>query len=403
MQNSPGKVKFSIVLPILVLVGSGSILSTDLYAPSLPYLTDHFSTSPELIKLTISLNLIIYGFAQLIYGPISDRFGRRPVFLWSLSLFAIASVGCGVAQSIDQLLIARVLQGFFAAAEAVVCLAVFKDIFSENEQIKAFAIYGMAIALTPALAPIVGGYIHVFFGWEYNFYLTAAVGISSAILIYLLLPESATPDPHALRARTIIRSYTRILCNRTFMLYTLLSSIGLGYIYTFITAAPFILISYFDVPTQQFGYYQAVIVSAYFFGSLMATRLVDQIGPTQVLNLGLISCVLGALSLVWLVFFGDLSPYTLTLSNVFIAFGIGPIFAVSPSRAMSSIKKSAGSAAAVFGSLEVGLSGLIAVMVSIYHDDTARPYGAVIGFCALSTILLGILANRSDKKWKVVR
>ena len=188
----------------MVLAGSGSIMSTDLYAPSLPYLTDYFGTSAELMKLTISLNLIVYGFAQLIYGPISDRFGRRPVFLASIALFSAASIACGLAQSIDQLLIARVLQGFFAAAEAVMCLAVFKDLFSEKEQVKGFAIYGMAIALAPALAPILGGYIHVLLGWEFNFYLTAGVGVFTAILIYLLLPESTIPDPHALKLRSLL-------------------------------------------------------------------------------------------------------------------------------------------------------------------------------------------------------
>ncbi len=128
----------------MVLAGSVSTMSTDLYAPSLPYLTDFFGTTPELIKLTISLNLIIYGFAQLVYGPISDRYGRRPVLLGSIALFSIASIACGYAQSIDQLLVARMLQGFFAAAEAVMCLAVFKDLFTEKEQVKGFAIYGMA-------------------------------------------------------------------------------------------------------------------------------------------------------------------------------------------------------------------------------------------------------------------
>jgi MFS family permease len=111
-SDTPPAHSFKLVLTIMVLAGSGSIMSTDLYAPSLPYLTEHFNTTPELMKLTISLNLIIYGFAQLLFGPLSDRFGRRPVFLGSIVLFSIASMACAFAQSIDQLLIARVLQGF---------------------------------------------------------------------------------------------------------------------------------------------------------------------------------------------------------------------------------------------------------------------------------------------------
>jgi len=396
-SNLPLTDKFSIVLAIMVLAGSGSIMSTDLYAPSLPYLTDFFGTTPELMKLTISLNLLMFGFAQLIYGPISDRFGRRPVFLWSIALFSVASIACGLAQSIDQLLVARMLQGFFAAAEAVICLAVFKDLFTEKEQVKGFAIYGMAIALAPAIAPVLGGHIHVLFGWEFNFFLTAGVGVLTAILIYLLLPESTTPDPHALKLKSILHNYRSVVSNKIFITYGALSGVALGLIYAFVTGAPFILISYFGIEIQHFGYYQAVIVVAFFLGSLLATRLVDSWQSLHVLNLGLIVMVIGSLLVVGFIFIGGLSPNTLVFGYLFIAFGIGPIFAVAPSKAMSAVDKSAGSAASVFGCLEIGLSGVIATLVSVIHDGTPGPFGIVIGLTAVAGIVLGVSANRQSE------
>ena len=372
-------------------------MSTDLYAPSLPYLTEHFSTTAELMKLTISLNLIIYGFAQLLFGPMSDRFGRRPVFLWSIALFSLASVACAFAKSIDQLLLARVLQGFFAAAEAVICLAVFKDLFTEQEQVKGFAIYGSAIALTPAIAPILGGYIHIYLGWEYNFYLIAVVGVLTAFMIFYFLPESTTPDPQALKPKLLIQSYIGIFVNRTFMIYGLITGIALGFIYAFVTAAPFILINYFDVPIQHFGYYQAVIVALFFLGSLLSTKLIDHWDPMTLFNFGIAFVVFGATSLVYLIYSGALSPNTLVFANSMVAFGIGPIFAVAPSKAMGSVEKSAGSAAAVFGSLEIGLSGVIATVVSIFHDDTPRPYAIVVGCCAITVFILCIIANKMSR------
>ena len=383
---------------IMVLAESGSIMSTDLYTPSLPYLTEYFATTPELLKLTISLNLIAYGFAQLIYGPLSDRVGRRPVFLGTIFLFTLASIACGLATSIDQLLAARVLQGLFAAAEVVMCLAVFKDLFTEKEQVKAFAIYGMAIALAPAVAPILGGYIHVLMGWEYNFFLTAVVGVLTAILIFFLLPESTTPDPHALKLSSIVRGYWSVFTHPVFMIYAGLAGVALGFVYAFVTAAPFILISYFGVETQHFGYYQGVIVVAFFLGSLLATRLVDFWSSIRVLNLGLLVTVIGAAFVVGLVFIGGLSPYSLSLAYLLIAFGLGPIFAVAPSKAMAAIDESVGSAAAAFGSLEVGLSGIIAAMVSVIHDDTPGPFGLVIGLTAILAIVLGVMANRMETR-----
>lgn len=392
----PPPYRFWTILLIMVLAESASIMSTDLYTPSLPYLTEYFETTPELLKLTISLNLIAFAVAQLIYGPLSDRFGRRPVFLGSIFLFALASIACGFAKSIDQLLVARLLQGLFAAAEAVMCLAVFKDLFTEKEQVKAYAIYGMAIALTPAVAPIIGGYVHIWLGWEFNFYLTALFGIFTGVLIYFLLPESTIPDPHAIRLGSIVRNYWSVFTNRVFLVYACLSGMALGFVYLFVTAAPFILISYFGVETQHFGYYQAAIVVSFFLGSMLATRLVDLWRPLQVLNLGLLVSVAGAMIVLGLVFIGGLSPNSLTFGYLFIAFGIGPVFAVAPTRGMAAVQKSVGSAAAAFGSLEVGLSGVIAALVSVIHDDTPDPFGYVIGLTAVLAIALGIFAHRMD-------
>lgn len=395
--------EFNIVLAIMVLAGSVSIMSTDLYAPSLPYLTGYFSTTPELIKLTISLNLVAYGFAQLVYGPLSDRFGRRPIFLITLFLFILASFACGLASNVNQLIIARVLQGSFAAAEVVICLAVFKDLFSEQEQIKGYAIYGMAIALTPAIAPIVGGYIHVLAGWEYNFYLTGSVGLITAYLIYNFLPESTIPDKNALVLRSVLSTYKNIMLNRKFMVFGCITGVALSAIFVFVTAAPFILIDYFGIEIQHFGYYQAVIVISFFLGSMLATKLVDRWHSMRILNMGMAFTIGGALMIMGLIFIGGLSVNSLVFAYLFIAFGIGPIFASATSKAMTAVDQSAGSAGAVFGTLEIGLSGLIAVLVSVFHDGTPRPFGAVIGLIAVLLVVFGWMANGLQKKEKLAQ
>ena len=188
------------------------------------------------------------------------------------------------------------------------------------------------------------------------------------------------------------------MTNRTFLIYGALAGVALGLIYAFVTGAPFILISYFGVEVQHFGYYQAAIVVAYFLGSMLSTRLVDRWQSLRVLNLGLVIMVIGALLVVGFVFIGGLSPYILAFAYLFIAFGIGPIFAVAPSKAMSAVERSAGSAASVFGCLEIGMSGVIAVMVSVFHDDTPAPFGVVIGLTAVVAIILGVSANRAIEK-----
>ena len=390
--------RFSTVLALMVLAGSVSIMSTDLFAPSLPHLAQFFASSPDIVQLTISLNLVVYGFAQLLFGPLCDRFGRRPVFLCSLVLFSLASIGCAMSRDIDQLIMARILQGFFASAEAVVCLAVFKDLFTEQEQAKGFAIYGMAVAVTPGVAPIIGGYVHVLLGWEFNFYLTASAGLLVATMIFLLLPETTTPDHRALRPREVARNYYAVFSNRTFMVYACLAGVALGLIFIFITAGPFILIDYFGVATQHYGYYQAAIVVTFFLGSSLATRLVDRWRAIHVLNLGVGFIMIGSVLLLLLVFSGSLTGYNLTFAFMLISMGEGPIFAVATAKAMSAVQRAAGSAAATFGSLEIGMSGAIAALVSVFHDGTILPFGYVTGLTATMVLLLALVANRINAR-----
>ena len=116
--------------------------------------------------------------------------------------------------------------------------------------------------------PIAGGYIHVLFGWEYTFYVTAAAGLLTALLILVLLPESVTPDPHAPRVKSIVKNYLSVVTNRAFIVYGMIAGLALGLVYVFVTGAPFIMISYFGIEVQHYGYYYAVIVAAFFLGSL---------------------------------------------------------------------------------------------------------------------------------------
>ncbi len=153
-----------ILVFLLILATSVSMMSTDIYVPSLPHLTDYFGVSAEYVKLTISLNAAAYCIGTLIHGPLSERFGRKPILVRSMASLALFSLFCALSQSIGQLIAARILQGFAAAAEGVIVLAIIRDVFDQRDQIRVLAMYEMAIALAPAIAPIMGGYIYVYFG-----------------------------------------------------------------------------------------------------------------------------------------------------------------------------------------------------------------------------------------------
>lgn len=393
-MNAVPAASFRLIIGVLVLATSVSIMSTDIYAPSLPHLPALFDTSAAFVKLTISLNVLMFGLGQIFHGPLSDRFGRKPVLLAAIALFTAASFACALAVSIEQLIVARMLQGFMGAAEAVVGLAIFRDLFDEKQQVRALAIFGMAIALGPAVAPIIGGYVHVYLGWRANFYFIGAGGIVATFLIWKLLPESAAPDPGALRPARVFGDYAALLTDKRFLTYAGMAGAGMGIIYAFITGAPFILIDQLGIPTARFGYFQAFIVGAYFAGSLAAMRLAPRMPTGRLLGMGLALVLAGGGAFLTLALMDAITPARFAAAFAVMTFGLGPVFAVAPARAMLATERSAGSSAAMLGACEMSIGGLAAGAVSFLHGDSAWPVGIPIAVLMAAVAALAWHARR---------
>jgi len=391
--------KIGTVLPVLVLASSVSIMSTDMYTPSLPHLPDFFGTSPEMVQLTVSLNIFAFGISQLIYGPLSDRFGRRPILLAGIAGFVISSAFCGAAQSIGQLIGARVFQGMLAAVEMVLALAIIRDLYDETGQVRALAIYGMALAVAPGLAPIAGGYIHVFLGWRVIFLITALIGFCVTLLIWRLLPETVTPDKQALNLSHVLQDYLKLLTNSTFLNYTLMVGAGFGVIFAFATAGPFILIKYFNVPTHFFGFYQAAVVLSWFTGSVVTNQIADKIDSKIILQVGLVCAAIGALFLPVLVFTGLEGPLNMTLAISILGFGMGPVFAVAPLRALAVADTQTGTASAMVSTVEMVIGGLASAGVGVFHDGTTRPLAiTILALLVIAGVAYWLSFRKSQQK-----
>ena len=326
MASDKSSASVPVIIPAILIMASGtSILSTDLYAPSLPHLQNAYGTDAGRVQLTMTLNLVAYAVAQLFYGPLSDRIGRRPVLLAGMIGFALASILCSVAGSIDALIVARIFQGLTACAEAVVGYAVIRELYDEAGAVRVLAAYGMAIALAPAVGPIIGGHMHVWFGWRSNFVLLTGIIVVVIFLVWRLLPETlAKPDRDALRPRRLLWGYYTLLTDRPFMAYILIMSLVLGGLFATIAAFPFIFIERMGVPTEHYGYYYALIVLAFFFGSLAVNRVADQFTSDQMLVVGLALGVLGQLALMTVVAFGWEDPIVMIATQCFFAVGLGP-------------------------------------------------------------------------------
>ncbi len=366
------------ILALLILTTSVCVASTDLYTPSLPHLASLFGSTDAMVKLTMSLNLLGFATGQLVLGPLSDRFGRRPVMLTAMAGYCLFSLGCTLAPSIETLILCRLIQGFFAAVEASVGLAVIYDSFDHKGRIRALAVFAIAFAMTPAIAPILGGYVHVHFGWRANFALVTLLGAITFIALWRALPETSGPQPGALALARLRRTAGELLGNPAFLGPAIIASACTASIFVWITAAPFLIIDVFDVATQHFGFYHFAVVVAYVLGSLAARQTLRRFSPEHVLAAGIITSLTGLAGMLMLGAGGMLSAFSMTASACVMFFGMGPVYAIAPAQAMQVAGDGPGLGSALLHTLQMTLAGLASAAVGLRFGAESTPMLTVL-------------------------
>ncbi len=383
---------------LLVCASSTTILSTDLYTPSLPHLPGYFHTDATTVQLTISVNLFAYAISQLLLGPLSDRVGRRRIFIAALIGFTLVTIACAAAPTIESLIVARLFQGALSSAEGVLGFAIINDLYEEKDSAKVFAAFGMAVALTPAVAPLLGGFIYVWFGWRATFILLVVLAAIVAALIYRYLPETlAKPDPAAFQPARLVRGYGRLLANQAFIGFTVASALPITALFAFVTEGPFLMIDLMKVATEDYGLYYAVIVAAFFLSSLVANRATDLVGLPVLLKAGFGISLLAAVVFVGIVMSGALTPWRLVLTVSVWIFGAGFAFAAAPARALAANDGSAGYASALLASLQMGAGAVGAQLIQFTHDGTARPLMAIMLASAIASFIAYAIAGRGER------
>jgi DHA1 family bicyclomycin/chloramphenicol resistance-like MFS transporter len=400
MIRPSSRVSFAKVLAALVLASAASVMATDLISPSLPDFPRLLATTERMAQLTVTLMVLAFALAQFLFGPLSDRYGRRVVYLVGMTGFTLFSLACALAPTIEWLLAARIGQGVFGAVEIVVGLAIIQDLFDERDRVRALAMYGIVLSLTPAAAPLLGGYVHVYIGWRANFVIIALAALLATLLVWRWVPESTQPDPQALRLRSIVRDYRRLLGSVRFLRFALVEAAGMGAIFAFVTVGPFLLIDSYGVPTQHFGLYQAAMVLGYAVSSLLAERLAGRARGESILTAGTAICGLAAVALPAVVFGGYAGAVSLTAAMTLITFGMGLVWAVAPALALAATDARTGAAAAMLGGLEVLVGGVASAAVVALHDGSARPLAIVAGVVLGGAVLLYALTAKSMRATK---
>ncbi len=381
--------------PLLLLITAMMMmqpLSTDLYLSSLPSLVSGFDVPVSTVQLTLSLFVVGFGGAQLIVGPLSDRFGRRPVLLWGLGLYVAASVLCGLAQSIELLIAARFIQALGCCAGVMIARAVVRDAYPPQDSAKLLARASTWISLAPIIGPIIGSYLQVAFGWRAAF---GALGVFSACVMaacILHLPETNQhKNPQATNIAGLLDNYRLVLGSREFWLNVTPGALSYGGIFMFISGSSFVLIEVLGVPTQWFGYCFALGVSGYMTGTLICRRLLKTISGEQALRIGTACSLTAGIYFLAATLLGFWHWAVVVLAMFLAMASHGINFPVSQAGSVSPFPKQAGTAAGLMGAVMMGFAFIIGSIVGATHNGTLYPLAiiaAVLGLLNFASVRL---------------
>ena len=383
MRFEPKSIATTALITALVATGP---LSTDMYLPALPAIRAAFAATTADVQLTLSVFLVGLALGQLALGPLSDRFGRRPVLIGGMALYFLASVACMVAPSVEALMAARLVQAVGVCAGGVVGRAVVRDIFGREEAARMLSHVATAIAVAPLVAPLVGGHLTVTLGWVSVFAAMAVIGAVLMVATGVTLPETnAHRNPDALSPRHFLVNYKALLGDRTFRAYMLAVAFNFSGLFAFISGSSFVLIEVLGMAPDHFGFAFGFVVVGFMVGSHLGGRWVKRAGVDRLVAVGgRLAMGTGVLAL-GLNTFVTPSVFTVVVPMALYLVSMGFILPSGTAGAIAPYPKTAGAASALVGFTQMLLAAGAGALVGATHDATPVPTMAVVAVCGVLT------------------
>ncbi|WP_170577471.1 multidrug effflux MFS transporter [Ruegeria arenilitoris] len=384
-------------LVTLVFATAISVLTLNMFLPSLARMAGDFQVDYALVNLSVAGYLAVSAVLQLIMGPLSDRFGRRPVLLICMSVFVVASAGCVLAESIWAFLGFRLLQAAVVAGP-VLSSAAIRDMYPPNEAASKLGYVAMAMALAPMLGPMLGGALDGLFGWRAGFVLYSGLGAGMLLLLWVDMGETNTNRSSTFAAQ--LREYPHLFRARRFWGYALCASFSIGGFYSFITGAPLVAAAWFDLRPAMLGLGIGIITGGFMVGNFITGRIAARTPLTTMILIGRIVASTGPL-LGLLLFLADLgSVWVFFGSAIFVGFGNGLTNANASAGLMSVRPKLAGSAAGLSGAMIVALGAVLTSLTGLWVSPDNGPF-LVLGMmwaCSFAGLLAVVYVRWVDRQ-----
>jgi DHA1 family bicyclomycin/chloramphenicol resistance-like MFS transporter len=392
----PETLALTALLALLTAVGP---LSVDLYLPSLPEIARTLDASAAEVQLTLSGFLVCFAFGQIIYGPISDHVGRKPVLLTALGVYAAACIGCALAQSIETLIVLRALQALGVAGVPVLARAIVRDLYQGARIGRELSRMGSIMALAPIVAPLLGGIVQSTSGWRAVFAVMVAVALAAIVVVLRLLPETMNKPPaEPISFSSILRSYRVFVRNRTFLIHAAILTASYAGLFAWISGSSFTLQSLYGLSPFTFGLTFGLSAAGYLVGSLLAARFVVRLGIDRIITLGGFILASGGIAMVAAVVLELRSPLALAVPIAVYLCGLGFALPQAMAGALMPFADRAGAASSLLGFLQQTFAAALGILVGQTLGQSALPLALVIAAMGCLALALALCRKRASNE-----
>lgn len=384
--------KMALVLGSLSWIGPFAI---DMYLPAMPVIAEDLNATVSASQATLMAFFISFGLSQLVYGPASDVFGRKPPLYFGLVVFALASLGCALSPTIEWLIAMRFVQGVGAAAVMSIPRAVIRDCYTGNEATRLMSTIMLIISVSPMLAPLLGSAVIVPFGWRAVFYAVAMATVVGFLMTRFGLRETLSVEKRVpFKLKQMLSAFGVLLRDGHFMGLTLIGGLGIASFFAFLATSAFLYMDYYGLTSFQYSLAFSLNALGFFAASQVAANLEARFGSISVIKTAVAGYFTGACVLFVLVIAGfDSFPLLVVLLLVTYAF-LGLVLPMSMVLSLENHGPIAGTAAALGGTLQMVIGAGAIAIVSAVFNNTPVPLVCTILFCAVAALGLSLVLLR---------
>ncbi len=382
------------LVAVLVLATALGPFAMQVFLPALPAIQAQFATSAATAQLAFSLSAFSIAIATLFYGPLSDRFGRRPALVGGLIVYLAGSLLCAAAPSVGTLIVGRIVQAAGGCAGLVLSRAIIRDLFSLDRSATVLAYVTMAMVAAPMVAPVLGGLLTDHAGWRAVFLAGAALGVAILAAVLVGLPETARRT-EAPPSRNPLKGFGPLLRSPQFMGYALQGAFSIAVFYAFLAAAPFLMLTVLRRPASEYGLMFVMISGAFMVGNFVAGRYSARFGGDRMVLLGSVGSVCATLTTLALVLSGYWNPWAMFVPTSVGALAQGVSLPNTQAAFVSVFPLAAGTASGLGGFLQMGLAALVAQVVGSIQNGTPYPMAIGMALCAVAALISALVAIRA--------